>query len=370
MNQNHPTKNITQTSQVSNNTDGIILLAKQAGLTSFSSLNSVKKALNTKKVGHTGTLDSFAQGLLIVCTGHLTKLAGKITEFDKTYQAVIKFGEETDTYEYTGKITKTTPLPNKTDFEKAVHKFTGEIMQTPPFFSAIHINGERASSLARNGQKVEIPARKVTIFSSKILDTVCNSQNQVECALVEFSVSKGTYIRSLAVDIARECNSSAHLAGLYRTKVGNFLIQDAAGFENVQNFSIQTAVETMIEQKEILKKQEEQRLLNPQKNQKQRFIPSAQELQLQQEIIHKKLSFTPKIASQCGLIPLYFANRESENSFFNGKTLTYSFFQNPTELESLPANKQAAVFTQQNIFAGIIEKNDKGKLEYCFVINN
>ena len=103
--------------------------------------------------------------------------------------------------------------------------------------------------------------------------------------------------------------------------------------------------------KEILKKKEEQRLLNPQKNQKQRFIPSAQELQLQQEIIHKKLSFTQKIASQCGLIPFYFANRESENSFFNGKTLTYSFFQNPTELESLPANKQAAVFTQQNIFA-------------------
>ena len=82
--------------QNSQNSDGIILLAKQPGLTSFSSLNSVKKALNTKKVGHTGTLDSFAQGLLIVCTGRLTRLAGRITEFNKTYQAVIKFGEETD----------------------------------------------------------------------------------------------------------------------------------------------------------------------------------------------------------------------------------------------------------------------------------
>ena len=247
--------------QNSQNSDRIVLLAKQPGLTSFSSLNSVKKALNTKKVGHTGTLDSFAQGLLIVCTGRLTRLAGRITEFNKTYQAVIKFGEETDTYEYTGKITKKTALPEKSDFEKAVNKFTGEIMQNPPFFSAIHINGERASSLARNGQKVEIPARKVTVFSSKILDTVCNNKNQVEYALVEFTVSKGTYIRSLAFDIGRECKSSAHLAGLYRTKVGNFFVEDAAGFENIEKFSVQTAIKTMNEQKDIIKKQEEQQKL-------------------------------------------------------------------------------------------------------------
>ena len=116
MQQKKTTKNNSHNStgfQNSQNSDGIILLAKQPGLTSFSSLNSVKKALNTKKVGHTGTLDSFAQGLLIVCTGRLTRLAGRITEFNKTYQAVIKFGEETDTYEYTGKITKKTVLPAK-----------------------------------------------------------------------------------------------------------------------------------------------------------------------------------------------------------------------------------------------------------------
>ena len=101
MHQNITSKNDSHNStdlQNSQNSDGIVLLAKQPGLTSFSSLNSVKKALNTKKVGHTGTLDSFAQGLLIVCTGRLTRLAGRITEFNKTYQAVIKFGEETDTY--------------------------------------------------------------------------------------------------------------------------------------------------------------------------------------------------------------------------------------------------------------------------------
>lgn len=366
MNQNHPTKNITQTSQVSNNTDSIILLAKQAGLTSFSSLNSVKKALNTKKVGHTGTLDSFAQGLLIVCTGHLTKLAGKITEFDKTYQAVIKFGEETDTYEYTGKITQKTALPDKSDFENAVKKFTGDIMQVPPFFSAIHIDGKRASNLARNGQKVEIPARKITVFSSKILDTVCNNQNQVEYALVEFSVSKGTYIRSLAFDIGRECKSSAHLVGLYRTKVGNFYIQDAAGFENLGDFSIQTAIKTMNEQKEILKQQEEQKLLNPQKKQKQIFVKTPQENQLQQEIIQKKQSFTPEIAEQCGLTPIYLANENAEKDFFNGKPLKYSLFQKTQN--KFPSDNQFAVFTTKKTFAGIIE-NVNNRFKYCFVIN-
>lgn len=357
--------------QNSQNSDGIILLAKQPGLTSFSSLNSVKKALNTKKVGHTGTLDSFAQGLLIVCTGRLTHLAGRITEFNKTYQAVIKFGEETDTYEYTGKITKKTVRPEKSDFEKAVNKFTGEIMQNPPFFSAIHINGERASSLARNGQKVEIPARKVTVFSSKILDTVCNNKNQVEYALVEFTVSKGTYIRSLAFDIGRECKSSAHLAGLYRTKVGNFFVEDAAGFENIEKFSIQSAIKTMNEQKDIIKKQEEQKLLK--EKQKQSFILTSEEIQLQKEILQKKIQFTPEIAELCGLIPIYLVNEDAENAFFNGKPLQKSYFSlslntNQSIEKKLPENCEISVFSTKNQFSGIISKT-YSKFKYCFVIN-
>jgi len=100
------------------NTAGrIILLAKQSGLTSFASLYTVKRAFKTSKVGHTGTLDSFAEGLLVVCTGSLTRLAGRITQFDKTYEAVIRFGEETDTLECTGSVVKTAPLPSKSDFE-------------------------------------------------------------------------------------------------------------------------------------------------------------------------------------------------------------------------------------------------------------
>ena len=148
--------------------NGILLFAKQTGPTSFSAIGSVKRALKTTKVGHTGTLDSFAQGLLVVCIGSLTKLAGNITAFNKSYKAVIKFGEETDTLEYTGKIIKTAPLPTKQSLEAAVQKFTGNIMQTPPLFSAIHVDGKRASDLAREGKSQKLPARPVTVFKAEI----------------------------------------------------------------------------------------------------------------------------------------------------------------------------------------------------------
>ena len=160
--------------------DGIVLLAKKPGLTSFSSLHSIKKALGTSKVGHTGTLDSFAQGLLVVCTGRLTRLAGNITEFDKSYEAVIKFGEETDTLEYTGNIIKTAPLPTLEVLKEAISKYTGNIMQSPPSFSAVHVNGKRASDLAREGKAVELPPRPVTIFNAEIKETQADSQGLIE----------------------------------------------------------------------------------------------------------------------------------------------------------------------------------------------
>ena len=146
----------------------IVLFSKEAGKTSFSSLFTVKKAFSTTKVGHTGTLDSFAEGLLVVCVGNLTRLAGKITEFDKVYQAVLLFGEERDTLECSGKLVRTAPLPTEKALFDSVTKFTGTYMQTPPSFSAIHVDGKRASDLARSGQDVEIPSRSVTVFSSEI----------------------------------------------------------------------------------------------------------------------------------------------------------------------------------------------------------
>lgn len=361
--------NQINTKNTANQKDGIILLAKKAGLTSFSSLNSVKKALNTKKVGHTGTLDSFAQGLLIVCTGRFTKLAGKITEFNKTYQAVIKFGEETDTYEYTGKITNKANLPNKSDFENAVKKFIGEIMQKPPIFSAVHINGERSSNLARKGKTAEIPARKITVFNSKILDTICNEKNQVEYALMEFCVSKGTYIRSLAFDIGRECNSAALLAGLYRTKVGNFSVENAAGFEQVKNFTIQTAINEMNIQKRILKENEQQKCTG---KSQLKFAITKDEIKLQQEIKEKMQDFTPQFSVQCGFTNVFLANEKSYENFKNGKPPNESFFDKSVNLKKIAANTEIAVFTSEPKlkFAGLIEKKSDNHFQYKFVIGN
>ena len=170
----------------------IVLLSKLSGFTSFSSLYSVKRAFNTQKVGHTGTLDSFAQGLLVVCTGSLTRIAGKITEFNKVYEAVLKFGEETDTLECTGKIIKKTELPLLSDLKNALKKFTGELFQVPPVYSALHVGGKRASDVARSGKSVKLPERKITVFDSELLETSLTPDNRVSEARIKFSVSKGT----------------------------------------------------------------------------------------------------------------------------------------------------------------------------------
>ena len=152
------------------NAAGIVLLAKQSGLTSYSSLNAVKKALGTSKVGHTGTLDSFAQGLLVVCVGNLTRLSSHITAFNKTYEAVIEFGKETDTLDPTGEVVRTAELPELQALLKAVEKHKGAIEQVPPAFSALHVDGKRASDLVRDGHNVELEKRLVFIMASRICE--------------------------------------------------------------------------------------------------------------------------------------------------------------------------------------------------------
>lgn len=339
------------------NTDGIILFAKQPGPTSFKALNTIKKALNTNKVGHTGTLDSFAQGLLVVCAGRLTRLAGNITEFDKSYKAVIKFGEETDTLEYTGNVIKTGSLPDVKSFESAVNKFKGELMQQPPMFSAIHLDGKRASDVARKGKEIELPARPVTIFESNIEEIRTNSLNQVEYALINFHVSKGTYIRSLARDIGRECSSAAHLVGLYRTKVGNFNIEEAAGYNSLERFTIDSAIKIQQEQIEYKKNHPE-----PVK-----FVVTNEELALQEEIRNKIQGITEETAKLCGFNTISLNSEAAFEEFKNGKPLKSKNFT--SNLHDLPVDSNIAVFTQNGIFTGLIEKNSEGRIKYKFVIN-
>lgn len=338
------------------NTDGIILLAKKTGITSFTSLNSVKKALNTKKVGHTGTLDSFAKGLLVVCTGRMTKLAGNIVEFDKTYRAVIKFGQETDSLEYTGKIVKEAPLPDKEKLLSSIEVFKGEILQTPPVFSAIHVDGKRASDLVRQGKQAVIPPRKVTVYSSKLIDLKLNNDNKVEYALMEFSVSKGTYIRSLARDIGIAAGSAAHLIGLYRTRVGNFKIENAAGYSVISDFSIKNAI---YEAESFLKEQTD--------GHNGKFIVTEDELKLQEEIRNNLRLFDKETALQCGFSIINIVSAQAEEDFKNGKPLKSRLFD--IDLHTLDKNSITAVFNLDDIFLGLIAKDDNGKIHYRFVCN-
>lgn len=331
------------------NCDKIVLLAKKPGFTSFTSLNSVKKAFNTTKVGHTGTLDSFAQGLLVVCCGKLTRLAGNITEFDKSYKAIIKFGQETDTLECTGNVIKSGKLPTVETLENALEKFKGQIMQTPPAFSAIHIDGKRASDLAREGKTAQIKARPVTVFDAKIIETKLNSENFVEYAQIDFSVSKGTYIRSLARDIAYECGSFGHLIGLYRTKVGNFRIEDAAGFSDLEDFSIENAIKNINEASSEL-------------NKKIEFTKDFLE-----EIQNKSVDFTKEVSVLCGFNNIDLKNENAKKDFMNGKPLRSYMFN--TDLHSLLNKTSSAVFAPDGSFMGLIEKDENGKIKYKFVIN-
>lgn len=342
--------------------NGIILFAKAAGPTSFSSLHSIKKALGTSKVGHTGTLDSFAQGLLVVCVGSLTRLAGNIIEFDKDYQAVIQFGKETDTLEYTGQITKEADLPDEERLIQAVKKFTGNISQKPPLFSSIHIDGKRASDLARKGRDAEIPARPVSVYKAEIIEIKKNDKGKVEYALINFSVSKGTYIRSLARDIGQACGSAAHLVGLYRTRVGHFKIEDAAGFTRLPSFTIENALKEMEKQKLIIKKTDEEKAL---KKERQKYIPDQAELELQEEIRQKIYQVDKDFSGLCGFEIISLISDEAKCDFENGRPLRSRLFDK--DLHCLPDNSITAVFTKDEIFAGLIDKDQNGRIHYRFV---
>lgn len=326
--------------------DGIVLYAKQSGITSFSSLWAIKRALNTTKIGHTGTLDNFADGLLLVCAGRLTKLAGAITAFDKDYEAVVEFGQETDTLDPSGLVIKTASLPVISELEKSIEKFTGGIMQSPPAYSALHVNGRRASDLARAGKAVEIPERPVTVYKGELKDIVFEDEKlkTVKYAHIGFSVSKGTYIRCLARDIAFDCGSAAHLIALRRTKVGEFSLCEASGFSLLDEFSIKNAIQ---KDKNI-----------------EKLSPEAEE-QLFAEIRSKIQKMSVSLAEQCGFAAISI-KPEYERHFFSGQPLKSLWFFEP--LFTFEKDRKIAVFSQKENFCGMIHV-EKNRIMYDYVIN-
>ena len=209
--------------------DGILLIKKEKGMTSRDVVNIVCQVCKTKKVGHTGTLDPMAEGLLIVCVGKATKLVEVLTSSRKTYVASMKFGVKTDTMDATGKILKEEDVMVSEEAIKQVLKeLETTYEQEVPIYSAVKIHGKKLYEYARNQEEVTLPKRIVTIYQLLFLDY----QNNI--LTVQTEVSKGTYIRSLVEDIARKLNTIATMTALTRTKIGMFSLEQASTIEEVR----------------------------------------------------------------------------------------------------------------------------------------
>jgi len=201
--------------------EGLILLDKPAGQTSFQSLGTLKRALRTRRVGHAGTLDKFADGLLVVLCGRMTRLCPLATSLEKEYSATFRFGEETDTLDPEGRVVARGPLPSGEAIQAALNGFRGTILQVPPVYSAIHVGGQRASEAVRRGQEVRLKARTVTVFRLDLVDYAPPD------ATLRIVCSKGTYVRALARDVGSAVGSCAHVIALRRTRIGGFRVEDA-----------------------------------------------------------------------------------------------------------------------------------------------
>lgn len=201
--------------------DGFLLFRKPTDVTSFQALSPIKRRLPGTKVGHTGTLDRFAEGLLVVLCGRMTRLTPLLTGLDKEYVAEIHFGQETDTLDPEGEVVAEGEVPTADVIAAVIPEFIGRIEQIPPQYSAIHVGGERAYRAARQGRTVAIAPRQVEIGEIELLGV------EPPVARVRVVCSSGTYIRSLARDIGRAARSRAHLTGLVRTRVGPFHLSEA-----------------------------------------------------------------------------------------------------------------------------------------------
>jgi len=226
--------------------DGILIIDKPAGITSHDVVARVRRTLKTKRVGHTGTLDPFATGVMVVLVGKATRLAQFLDKDEKEYEAVVRFGFETDTGDNTGSPRSEIRNPHSVDaetVESALARFRGTFMQTPPMYSAKKIEGKKLYELARKGVEVEREAVKITI---KHLELVPDGNLPADSLRIRVACSAGTYIRTLAEDIGREVGLGAHLTELRRTWAGRFTIDEAVELDEIRQsdlLPIELAVE-------------------------------------------------------------------------------------------------------------------------------
>lgn len=220
--------------------NGIINVLKPPGMTSFEVVSYIRKASGIKKVGHTGTLDPGAAGVLPVCLGKATKIVDYLMNDKKTYIAEIFFGNITDTLDRYGKrllCSDITACIKLSDFEEVLSKYKGEILQKPPAYSALKVNGKRAYELARKGEEVDLNLRKVTIYDIEILNF------KPPYAMIKIVCSKGTYIRSLCRDIGSDIGCPSFMNFLLRTSTGNFNLQNSHFLSEISKNTINNVIE-------------------------------------------------------------------------------------------------------------------------------
>ncbi len=214
--------------------DGIINVNKPLGITSHDVVSRLRRILNMKKIGHTGTLDPDAEGVLPMCIGRGTKLAEELSAKEKQYLAELTLGIVTDTQDISGEVIKTFDVTaTKAEIEDAVMSFVGNIEQIPPMYSAIKVNGKKLYELAREGKTLEMPPRPVTIFGIEIKEI--DEENHKVKFLVD--CSKGTYIRTLCNDIGARLNCGGVMSALKRTKSGKFSIENSFTLEEIEKMA-------------------------------------------------------------------------------------------------------------------------------------
>lgn len=217
--------------------NGILIVNKPSGYTSRDIVNLVSKELNTKKVGHTGTLDPLAEGVLVICIGKSLKICELLTSEEKEYIATVNLGMETDSIDLAGKILKNNPCHiEKEKILETLKNFPRKYLQEVPIYSAVKVNGRKLYEYARSNKQVELPKKEVTIKSLELLDEVTYENNQTQFK-IKCTVSKGTYIRSLVRDIGNNMNAPAVMTHLIRTKQGSFNIKESYTIEDIKNNS-------------------------------------------------------------------------------------------------------------------------------------
>lgn len=225
--------------------DGILPLWKPKGMTSHDCVIKIRKLFQTKKVGHTGTLDPEVEGVLPICIGQATKIVPFLTDTKKTYIAEMKLGEATETEDSYGKIIETADVghfPSNQEIDAVLQSFSGEITQIPPMYSAVKVNGRKLYEYARANEPVERPSRKVHIFEINRLHT----NPKEKTAAFKVVCSKGTYIRTLCVDIGKKLGYPAHMSNLKRTETGAFTEETAVTFEEIAEAIEENEQETIL----------------------------------------------------------------------------------------------------------------------------